>query len=392
MIRSTKHHLKDLNKAKALRYKNFVLEYSRVVRLLVDQAWVALPTSLVVPKYYNYKEFDVETDLSARALSSAVTQVSGILRASVEKQRRRLWVRENKNQKVKDVLIRKPELKFVAPNLSSKCCDIVEVKGSKFWGFVRVKSLGKAYGAFNIPIIRHPRIRGTVKSGVIFFLDAVQLAWEVQTTPALKGDRIMGLDQGYRTVATLSDGQASPDLDSHGHSLVSVIDKLTRKRKGSKAFKRAQEHRKNFVNWSINQLNFSNLKELRLEKIVNIRKGVKSSKTMSHWCNPEIRDKIKRRCEELEVPVVEQSCAYRSQRCSSCGQVRKANRKGKIYECKACGHVCDADLNAAMNHEQDLPPVQWAFLGHKLNLGNGFFWKPDGFWDCDGAEIRVPCS
>jgi len=52
----------------------------------------------------------------------------------------------------------------------------------------------------------------------------------------------------FKTVATLSDGQTTPDTDRHGHSLQSVIKKLSRKKKGSKVFKLAQTHRKNFVN------------------------------------------------------------------------------------------------------------------------------------------------
>lgn len=111
---------------------------------------------------------------------------------------------------------------------------------------------------------------------------------------------------------------------------------------------------------------------------------------MKYWSNPEIRDKVKRRCEELDVPVVEQSCAYRSQRCSKCGQVRKANRKGKLYFCKNCGFEIDSDLNASLNHVVDLPDIPHSFLGKKLNLGDGFFWKPDGFFM--DAERRVPCS
>jgi transposase len=87
--------------------------------------------------------------------------------------------------------------------------------------------------------------------------------------------------------------------DNHEHSLSSILDKLSRKKKGSKAFKRAQIHRKNFVHWSVNQINFEGVKEVRLEKVVNIRFGKKSSRKMSHWSNPEIRDKIKRKCEKL---------------------------------------------------------------------------------------------
>ena len=111
---------------------------------------------------------------------------------------------------------------------------------------------------------------------------------------------------------------------------------------------------------------------------------------MSHWSNPEIRDKIKRRCEELEVPVVEQACAYRSQRCSSCGLVRKANRKGKLYSCSSCGNICDADFNASLNLECDLPNVPFGFIGRKYNLGSGFFWKSNGFYSFDGVELLSP--
>jgi hypothetical protein len=42
---------------------------------------------------------------------------------------------------------------------------------------------------------------------------------------------------------------------------------MTRKQKGSKSFKRTSNHRKNFINWSINQLNLDNIKEIGLERI-----------------------------------------------------------------------------------------------------------------------------
>ena len=111
---------------------------------------------------------------------------------------------------------------------------------------------------------------------------------------------------------------------------------------------------------------------------------------MSHWCNPEIRDKILKRCEELEVPITEQSCLYRSQRCNQCGLVRKANRKGKEYSC-SCGSHLDADLNAAKNHECDLPQIPFSFRVLKYNI-KGFYWNSEGIFNLDGSEIRVSNS
>ena len=399
MIGSTRHSYTFANKDKQDRLFMFVEEYNRVCLASVDFLWDNLNEKLELPKFLDYKVIPVETDLGRRAFQCAVNQAGAIIRGAIEKQRKRLWIKENKSEKVKDVKFSKPTLTFVAPQLNSNCVDFEIDEEGHFEGFVRLSSIGTNYGFIKIPINkssqydkwkieRDAKLCGSLK----LFKDRFQLAWDWERTPEPKGEKIIGIDQGMKDLCTLSDGQTTPKVCPHGHSYESIIAKLSRKKKGSKAFRKAQKHKKNFVNYSINQLNFKDVKEVRLEKVVNIRHGKSSSRKMSHWSNPEIRDKIKRRCEELEVPVVEQSCAYRSQRCSNCGLVRKANRKKKVYSCKGCGSEMDADLNAALNHEQDLSPVPFAFLGQKLNLGDGFYWKPDGFFKTDGSELIVQSS
>lgn len=378
----------------------FLNDYSTFVIKVVDHIWrfgykdfSIRENSLNISKFIDYKDFDfIKTDLSARAKNSAVNQASQIIRSCVEKQRRVLWVKKNKNNNVKDKKIGKPNIKLVKPNLSSTCCNWKESNNGKFYGFLEIKSIGKKYGRIRIPISHSREIHGKLKNGFIFSEDCVQFCWEEKNTPAKKGEKILAIDQGMNSVATCSDGQITSQVDNHNHSLSSILDKISRKKRGSKSFKRSQQHRKNFIGWSINQINFHGVKEVRLEKVVNIRLGKKSSKKMSHWSNPEIRDKIKRRCEKLEVPVIEQSCFYRSQRCNKCGNVRKANRKGKNYSCKNCGYCNDADYNAALNHLVDLPPIPKAFLVRRLNLSDGFFWKLEGFFAFDGSELRVPNS
>jgi len=400
MFSSTRHHIKDLNIVKTSVYQEFLEDYSDYVKSVVEYVWSngygdfsIEKENLSLPRFLDYNKIPIESPLSARAKSSAMSQVSGIIRAAIEKQRRRLWVQKNRNTNVKSVRFAKPNLGFVRANLSSKCCDFKLDDGNgKFYGFLRLRSIGKKYGSILIPIIKHPRGSGKLQSGFLCSKKNIQLVWDKETNPIERGSKKIGIDQGLKTVASLSDGQQTPSTCPHGHSLDVILDKVSRRKKGSKGFKRAIDHRKNFVNFSINQLNFQGVKEVRLEKVTNIRYKKRSSRKMSHWSNPEIRDKIKRRCEELEVPVVEQSCAYRSQRCNQCGQVRKANRKGQEYSCKNCGYSSDADVNAAKNHELDLPDVPRAFLGQKMNLGNGFFWKPKGFFSFDGAELRVPHS
>ena len=395
MIGSTRHSFKKLNKDKGSRLDAFVVEYDRICRIAIDVIWNNLPDNLVIAKYLDTSSYSNETCMSARALRCCIDQARDIVAGTIEKQKRRLYINEKYGKDLKSVYS-KPEIKDVIfPQLSSLCLDFEFNKSKEFGGFIRLKSLGKTFGHIKIPIDDTKMYQkwsknGTICNSIKIFKNHFQLAWRIEKTPRSQGDKIIGIDQGLKTVATLSDGQTTSDEDVHGHSLQSVIKKLSRKKKGSKCFRKAQTHRKNFVNWSINQLDFSNLKEVRLEKIVNIKKGVSTSRGMTHWSNPEIRDKIKRKLEELEVPVVEQSCAYRSQRCNQCGLVRKANRKGKVYSCSSCGFVGDADFNASKNHECNLQPIPFDFIGKGLNLGSGFFWKQEGLFKIDGSELIVP--
>ena len=395
MIGSTRHSFKKLNKGKRSNLESFVAEYDRICRIAIDRIFDNLPDNLVIAKYLDTSSYSNETSMSARALRCCIDQARGIVAGVIEKQKRRLYINEKYGKDLKSVYS-KPEIKDVIfPQLSSLCLDFEFDCNKEFAGFVRLHSLGKSFGHIKIPIDDTKMYRkwsknGTICNSIKIFKNHFQLSWKVEKTPKVQGNKIIGIDQGLKTVATVSDGQTTPTQDCHGHSLQSVIKKLSRKKKGSKGFKRAQTHRKNFVNWSVNQLDFSNLKEVRLEKVVNIRKGVKTSRGMTHWSNPEIRDKILRRLEELEVPVIEQSCAYRSQRCNQCSLVRRANRKGKIYSCNNCGWVGDADFNASKNHECDLQPIPFDFIGKGLNLGSGFFWKPEGLFKIDGSELIVP--
>lgn len=129
-----------------------------------------------------------------------------------------------------------------------------------------------------------------------------------------------------------------------------------------------------------------------MEKIWNIGYKQRTSRKLSHWTNTLIRDKILRKCEELEVPIIEQDSTYRSQRCFNCGIVRKSNRKCKLYKCKHCHYEADADYNASLNHSIDLPVIDWKIRNQGFNLGKGFYWKPSGLFTFDGVELRVPLS
>jgi predicted RNA-binding Zn-ribbon protein involved in translation (DUF1610 family) len=389
-------------------------EYRRVADIIVSDIWKngycdeektfnVKKYQFDVPKYLDYNRFNIDTKLSGRMLSTLVTQLSGVIRAVTEKPRRlkfiynklisegnleeasRVW------EKLTYSKITKPDTSKLNIEVSSKCADI-QTSDNEFGYFLRIRSYHKGGHIIYIPIKMHKHsYRYSDKNLMKSFLitnDSIELRWEFDVETKAEG-RVIGADQGKLTTVTLSDGQVTPKLDLHGHSLVSIIDKMSRKRFGSKAFQKCKEHRKNYVNWSLNQLNLSDVSEFRLEKITNITYGRRVSRGLKHWTNTLIRDKVESLCEIGGVRYIEQSCTYRSQRCHECGIVRKSNRKGKEYICSNCGVVHDADYNASMNHEYNLPDIPTELRVKKLNV-EGFFWKENGFFNLFGEEIGVP--
>lgn len=410
MIRTSKHILKFSNSKKKSFLLELLTEYRRVGTLIIDEIWQngynefnIKQDKLNLDRFLDYREFSIDTKLSARILRSLVDQIRGYICAATEKRRRLLWLQEklaSEGKCIKKLSKKLSQLKVVKPNfvnakleLNSNNIDFQQ--GVLFDYFIRLKSLG-IYKSIRLPI-KHTKVslkwlkKGKLLNGLLIDEQNVYLRFKVENKTKESGI-IVGADQGQKDILTFSNGAKTPKIDKHGHSLGSIINKMARKKKGSKAFKRVQSHRKNFVNWSINQLNFVGVREIRLEKIWNIRYKKRCSRKMSHWSNPEIRDKLKAKAEEQEVLVTEQSSTYRSQRCCNCGLVRKANRKGKLYSCKSCGAQSDADWNAAKNHEYDLPEISWSLRSLRKNLDPGFLWLESGIFNVDGSELTVSDS
>jgi len=205
----------------------------------------------------------------------------------------------------------------------------------------------------------------------------------------VNGD-VIGVDQGLSTLLTTSRDDEFP-LDVHGHTLGAILAKLALCKSGSKGFARAASHRKNHINWLVKQLNLSNIKELKLENVENIKFGVCVSRLLKHWSNPLIRDSLIKLGEEQGVLVTLVDNEYNSQRCNKCGWVQKSNRKGKVFHCKHCHHEDDAYANASKNIliRHTLFELPFGFRSLRKNL-KGFFWNQNGLFSKIGEEITVP--
>jgi putative transposase len=63
----------------------------------------------------------------------------------------------------------------------------------------------------------------------------------------------------------------------------------------------------------------------------------------------ELKLKIQSVAEKFGCLVIEVNPKHTSQQCSACGHTDKQNRQGEKFACVECGHIADADNQAAIN-------------------------------------------
>lgn len=172
----------------------------------------------------------------------------------------------------------------------------------------------------------------------------------------------------------------------NGHTIESVCKIISRKKKGSKGFKKACKHRKNLIGFYKNQLDWKNIKVIRIENIKNLRYKKRTSRYLSSFVYREFFETLEQTAERFGVQVEAVCPTYTSQRCSRCSWTRKSNRNGKRFKCCKCGYATDADLNSAVNISLDLKPIGKKERQKRLNLA-GFYWSSQVV---SGQEHIVP--
>lgn len=355
MIRSTKTTIKYTNTEKLVKLQDVISEYRRIVSVFIDELW----TLSSIPKYVTSKP---KTWLSSRLIQCAGKQAIGIVKGVRKKQDSRLWrindfhkkgkiAEAEKLQSIYDsIKLSKPIISNIPLELDSRFVKFDFNNSTNFDGWVTLSSLGRKL-KLHIPIKKTKHFNkyggGTLKSGIRLSEKDITFMFEVESI-SNTGVESVGIDIGQNSVITVN-SQSIPDSDNHLHSLKTIAQRLSRRKKGSKRFKRSQEHRKNFINWTINQLNLKNVKEIVREDIKNLRKGKKSSRSLSHWTYTYIFRKLDMLAEEQDVLVTKVNPAYTSQKCSSCGLVDSGNRNGLNFKCKKCNLQLNADKNASIN-------------------------------------------
>ena len=391
-VRSSKLSTKFLNKEKKQELYSILEESESLCRKFVEYFW-SNSNLQNLPKYVGKDVYSLfSSTLHSYVKQCIARQALGIVKGTFEKQRRRLFIYNKllKEQKFKKAR----KLKQIIDSINLSCPEIKNFElqlqscptASRFefakntrefdcWLYVSLSgtNLNRSY----LPIKRTKHFNKWINKGGKLSSGGVRLSRNFVTVSFTleKQEKpnglVKGVDIGIKNIISCSDRKQSSGLEK-------ILLKLSRKKKGSKAFQRAQIERQNFINYCINKtLDLSNIKIVRRENIKNLRKYKRSSRFMQSWAYTDIFDKVDRYCEEQNVSVIKVSPTYTSQRCYKCGFVLKSNRIGKEFKCKSCGYTADADLNASMNIALNLQEIgKKERLEHKNKTG--FYWNVQG--------------
>ncbi len=331
MIRRSQININYANNGKKDQLDLFCKEAVRVVNLYIDLLWEQDDFN---SKFVKVK---VDTWLSARMQQCLGKQALEIVKSQRKRKKKT-----------------KPVFKRHSFNLDSRFITITQdINSFDIWITIgsignRIKIIlpGKKHKHFNK--FADWNLKKSIRLRCVNGRYYVDVCFEKAPKNKKIFGREVGLDIGYKKLI------ATSDYRTYGHELEAVYQKISRKKQGSKAFKRSLIERDNKTNRIVNQVPLKRVKTLVVEDLKNLKQKTKGKlrKTfvnkMQRWSYRDVLDKLTSLAEETGFTLKKINPAYTSQRCSACGVICKSNRQGEIYKC-ACGLFLDADVNASLN-------------------------------------------
>lgn len=177
------------------------------------------------------------------------------------------------------------------------------------------------------------------------------LTFEKETPLKKQEGEVIGIDIGIKKL------MATSKKEFYGKKVELLMDKIQKKKQGSKAFKRAIKERDYYINKTAKELPLDSVKTIVMENIKNIKRNTKKEKRLrkefrskfQRWTYPKLFSRINQLCELNGVHFLMIDPAWTSQTCNDCGFVHKLSRNGEIFKCRDCGYTTDADYNASLN-------------------------------------------
>lgn len=240
--------------------------------------------------------------------------------------------------------------------VSSTIAELQQSKTNTFDNWLHLASIGNKI-SINIPIKLHKHFhkwneKGKRLNSYIITKDYVQFCFEIETGSKKERKQTVGIDSGINALASLSTGEQL------GLNIKEQIEKINRKKYGSKGQKRARKALKQMMDEVAKQIiQNENIDCLVVEKLNNlnykskIKKGLGKNqrKVIGSWVWRYWLTRLQMNCEENRVFFRSVPCYNTSITCNECGHTDKRNREKDMFLCLSCGHADNADINAAKN-------------------------------------------
>lgn len=381
MKRRVSCSLNNFTKVKQSKLDEFFTEYQRVVNCFIDLYFEQdkLPSKIGSAEYHK-----VNSWLLGKTMKCAGNQAIKIIKSIrdkdkqlVYKQYKRVFAKAKKHNRnhfgildkvysewIKDKRInrkvKKPVFEKFVIDLNSDLISIQDSKKAKSFDlWIRIGSVFGGRYSLILPSKKHKQFNKMIVNGFEIAKSAslrkignqyfVDLYFEKQDTPIKSGKSSIGIDLGINKLLTLSDGRKL------GSDIKRLINKLHRRKVGSRNYNQTLAEIKCYIGNAVNQIGIENYDLIVMENLENITKNTKgrvnktTRKLLGNWNVNLTYRRIEDKCSFRGTKLVFVNPGYTSQTCSQCGEIHKESRNGEIYRCIKCGIVLDADVNGAIN-------------------------------------------
>ena len=189
----------------------------------------------------------------------------------------------------------------------------------------------------------------------------VRLIFEHPDPSKLEYGDVQGIDRGLYHLCSTHDGKFYSSNKIRANQRRYLYNRKQLQQKGTRSAKRRLKamsgREKRFmrdVNHCVSKdlANQSKYRIFALEDLSGIRnqtRGKKLNKWLSSWSFSQLEFFLSYKCIALGKETAFVDARYTSQRCSRCGNTKRANRKKSHFHCRSCGFKAHSDINSGLN-------------------------------------------
>lgn len=378
IIKCSKHKINNANQGKINFLDKMFINYKHDLIIYINYI---IDGFLPLKELLSSKNLPSEKITHSRYKSLIYKQASFIVRSQLDKAKNK---RFNKYKKIYSYMKEKhpnslfvnkkfSELKlnnilktkyFTIPNINNISINLDErffdiKSGKHFDSFVKIilpffNEKGTRAIKINLPLNNHKHSNNLEKNNFklrkniqIKFINNqyyIYLIWSKEKPKKKLKSKVLGIDMGFNNFITTS------NKEIYNGDLPKIYNNITRKKQGSKSFKKCLTHRDNEINRICNSLQLDDVSDLIIEDLKNVKLGKKYfNNKIQRWSYNKTIFKLQDICDVNGINMVKVLPSYTSQTCSSCGHVDKNSRNKKDFLCTSCGYSIDADINASIN-------------------------------------------